>query len=227
MITSPDNTKLKQIRKLRNRRDREKLGRFVAEGEDLLAAASNSGWSPVESLVAGVDLSSELLESVSELASGTRALGVFETRWASVRGPLCVYLHGVGDPGNVGTILRSAEAFGASCVALGPGCADPFGPKSVRASMGAIFTVPVARAGVESLPGVKIALDAGGSMFLRVGITTSRDISVVLGSEREGLPREVIEKCDHVARIPIKNHSLNVAMAATVALYELSSRAHD
>ena len=95
-----------------------------------------------------------LLASASGLGSGTRTLAVYEERWAPAPvGPLCVYLHGVHDPGNVGTILRSAQAFGASCVALGPGTADPFSPKAVRASMGAVFAVPLARGRGARAPG--------------------------------------------------------------------------
>ena len=74
-------------------------------------------------------------------------IAIYEQRWSAPVGPLCVYLHGVGDPGNVGTVMRAAQAFGASCVALGPRCADPHGPKAVRASMGAIFSVALARVG--------------------------------------------------------------------------------
>ncbi len=237
-ITSPHNDKLKEIRRLNaRRRDREHFGRFVAEGEDLLDAADAAGWSPIDRLVAmdsgldGVEVMPELLAGVSELGSGTRALGVFELKWAPAPvGPLCVYLHGVGDPGNVGTILRSAEAFGASCVALGPGTADPFSPKAVRASMGAIFTVPVVRCGVNELPGVKVALDISGLDELRTSmgairpLTSEVGVSALIGAEREGLPSEVLEAADHVVRIPIQNHSLNAAMAATVALYELTRR---
>ncbi|HEV7176960.1 MAG TPA: TrmH family RNA methyltransferase, partial [Solirubrobacteraceae bacterium] len=153
-ITSQHNAKLKEIRKLsQRRRSRDRAARFVAEGEDLLAAADAAGWEPVERYCAagsglpGVEVEPELLASASGLGSGTRALAVYEERWAAAPvGPLCVYLHGVGDPGNVGAVLRSAQAFGAASVAFGPGTADPFGPKAVRASMGAVFAVPLARA---------------------------------------------------------------------------------
>src|SRR4051812_11278393 len=165
MITSHTNPLLKDIRRLQTRRER---GRFVAEGEDLLAAAQRAGWPPVHVLRAGVDVSEEALAKVSTLGSGTRALGVFEERWAAPAGPLCVALWGVKDPGNVGTVLRGALAFGAASVALGPGTADPFSPKAVRASMGAVFGMPVARVeAVEELPGVRIALDARGGDVLR------------------------------------------------------------
>jgi TrmH family RNA methyltransferase len=241
-ITSPHNEKLKEIRKLRQRRRaRQRAGRFVAEGEDLLAAADAAGWVSLERYCAegtgleGVEVSAELLSSVSGLGSGTRALAVYEERWAPAAvGPLCVYLHGVGDPGNVGAVLRSAEAFGASCVALGPGCADPFGPRSVRASMGAVFAVPVARitAGIQELPGETIAmvprggteLSAFGSEGLNQGRTVRSDTTIMVGSEREGLPDDLIAQADNVAQIPILSHSLNAAMAATIALYELTRR---
>ncbi|HEX8086850.1 MAG TPA: RNA methyltransferase [Solirubrobacteraceae bacterium] len=131
-------------------------------------------------------------------------------------GPLCVALWGVGDPGNVGTILRSALAFGASSVAIGPDTADPFGPKAVRASMGAVFEVPVARFDkVAALPAPRVALVAREGDTLGPGAAT-----FVVGAERDGLPREVVEACDRVAHIPIRSESLNAAMAATVALYE-------
>jgi TrmH family RNA methyltransferase len=125
----------------------------------------------------------------------------------------------VNDPGNVGTVLRSALAFGAGSVALGPGTADPFGPKAVRASMGAVFAVPVARVGaVEDLPGRTVALVARAGRPLRD--TEVEEVTLVVGSEREGLPAEVVAGCDQVAHIPIRSESLNAAMAATIGLYE-------
>jgi RNA methyltransferase, TrmH family len=230
-ITSTHNEKLKGIRKLtRSRRERERGGRFVAEGEDLLAAADAAGWGPLErycaagSGLAGTEVESALLASASALGSGTRALAVYAERWAErASGPLCVYLHGVRDPGNVGAVLRSAQAFGAASVALGGGSADPFGPKAVRASMGAVFAVPLARvqdpSGVAALPGRTVALvaDDRGRPLRELALD---DVTLMVGAERDGLPEEVVAAADEVARIPIVSHSLNAAMAATVALYE-------
>lgn len=254
-ITSPHNERLKEIRKLARRRDRALSGRFVAEGEDLLAAADAAGWPAVERYCAagsglgGVEVEPELLTAVSQLGSGTRALAVYEQRWADApAGPLCVALHGIADPGNVGTVLRSALAFGAGSVALGPGCADPYGPKAVRASMGALFAVPLARyASVEQLPGTTVALDAhaqepiaalaaksgraaaagglpGGAPAAGDGAPASggRPLTLLVGAERAGLPNDVLAACDRVVRIPIASESLNAAMAATVALYEVT-----
>ena len=229
MITSHHNEQLKEIRKLNQRRRwRERSGRFVAEGEDLLAAADAAGWQPVQRFCAagsglpGIEVEPRVLASASELGSGTRALAVYQERWAAGPvGPLCVYLHGVHDPGNVGTILRSADAFGAASVAIGAGTADPFGPKAVRASMGAVFSVPLAQVtDAAELPGPTVALVADRG--LRLDQLSLTAVTLLIGSERDGLPDEVVRAADHVAQIPIANHSLNAAMAATVALYEAS-----
>ena len=208
IITSTHNDKLKEIRKLARRRERDARGRFVAEGEDLVEAARRAGWAPAYLLCAagsgleGEEVEQALLDSVSGLGSGARTIGVYEARWGAPAGPLYVYLHGVADPGNIGTILRSALAFGAGSVVLGPGCADPFGPKAVRASMGAIFDVPVARAGsVGDLPGQRIALVAGTGAPLRG--PAEGEATIVVGAERGGLPADVLAACDRIARIPI------------------------
>jgi RNA methyltransferase, TrmH family len=218
VIKSSHNQRVKDIRRLLRRRD----GRFVAEGEDLLDAAEAAGWPALDRLVAGVDVEEEVLARVSGLASGTRALAVYEERWLEApAGPLCVALWGVRDPGNVGTVLRSAHAFGADSVAIGPGTADPYGPKAVRASMGAIFAVGVARVSeVAALPGPAVALDAGAEAPLR-GVGGETIGTLVVGAEREGLSPAVVAACERAARIPIAaGDSLNAAMAATVALYE-------
>jgi RNA methyltransferase, TrmH family len=236
-ITSHHNQKLKEIRKLRTRRRwRDRSGLFVAEGEDLLSVADAHGWTAIERYAAvgsglpGVSVDASVLASASGLGSGTRTLAVYEERWAPAAvGPLCVYLHGVHDPGNVGAILRSAAAFGASCVAVGRGTADPFSPKAVRASMGAVFAVALARAEVSELPGTTIALVAGeGEVLWRLchtyDDTSAKVLTLMVGAERDGLPDEVIAGADHQAHIPIQTDSLNAAMAATIALYEITRR---
>ena len=212
VITSADNDKLKTIRKLQQKRWRNKLGLFTAEGEDLV------GPNPVFLLRAGENVEPDLLDAVSTLGSGTRVIGVYEQKWAEPEGDLLVYLHRVEDPGNVGAIIRSAHALADATVVLGPSCADPYSPKAVRASMGSIFTHPPARAMLDALDGHKIALDANAQAELRdVGVT--RPVVLVLGSERGELPQGL-----QSVRIPVHADSLNVAMAASVALYEVANR---
>ena len=234
-IASHQNPKLKALRRLQTKRGRASSGRFLAEGEDLLRAAEVASRPVLEgyrlegSEVGGkdfFDVERSALGDVSMLGSGTRVITVYEQSWSRPVGPLCVYLHGVGDPGNVGTVLRSALAFGASCVALGPRCADPHSPKAVRASMGAIFSVALARVSTPAeLPGRKIALSADAPELLEGWRETAQEeVSLIVGAEREGLPADVLAQCDSHARIPIATESLNAAMAATVALYEMTRR---
>src|SRR3954471_19997206 len=204
-IPSPQSEALKRARKLAGRRWRDKLGEFVAEGEDLVEAAAAAGWQPNALYVAagsglnGVEVAPHVLATVSQLGSSTRALGVYRQRWAQAAGPHCVALWGVGDPGNVGTVLRSALAFGADSVVLGPGSADPFGHKAVRASMGALFSMPVARVReVAELPGRRVALMAREGLPLHP-LAVEGDVTLVVDAERDGLPAAVVAACDDVA----------------------------
>jgi RNA methyltransferase, TrmH family len=221
MISSADNDKLKTIRKLQQKRWRVKLGLFAAEGEDLVEAAEAAGWRAEFVLRAGQDVEAELLAGVSALGSGSRVIGVYRQRFGEPGGDVSVYLNGVEDPGNVGTIMRSAHALADGPVILGPGCADPFAPKAVRASMGSLFARPPARADDPAgLPGTLVPLDA------RAGSTLSEaplepPLVLCLGAERAGLPDELTGAA---VRIPVATDSLNVAMAATVALYEVARR---
>ena len=127
----------------------------------------------------------------------------------------------VTDPGNVGTLLRTADAFGAS-VSLSPECADPLGPRALRASAGAIFRVPLVD--WDDTPGRCVALVAHGGAPL-TGVALEPPMTILLGSEREGLPEALVTQC-HKATIPLPGEaeSLNVAAAGAIALYELSRR---
>jgi TrmH family RNA methyltransferase len=218
MITSKDNRQIKTIRKLLAKR---REGLFVAEGEDLIEAATAHGWEPQILLRAGVDVEPELLPS--SLGSGTRVVGVYAERWSDPAGAeLSVYLHGVHDPGNVGTIIRSAHALADGPVILGPDCADPYSPKAVRASMGSVFARPPARAAFGELKGTTIALERGAGRPL-AEVDAQPPVTLCLGAERAGLPDDIRAAATTLAHIPLRADgpdSLNVAMAATVALYE-------
>jgi TrmH family RNA methyltransferase len=228
VITSRDNPRLKLVRKLASRRQRNKLGLFACEGEDLVEAALEAGWeldfalvdaarAPASGLPRAEQVASHLIAEVSTLGHAPRVIGVFRARRPPERElpELGLELWRVGDPGNVGTLTRACDAFGAY-LGLSPGCADPFGPKALRASTGSIFRVPLGpfgrRGGVALL-----AHDAPPLSTLDPSLSW-----FVLGSEREGLPEEVVAACAASATIPLagRAESLNVAMAGTIALYE-------
>jgi RNA methyltransferase, TrmH family len=219
MIESPQNEKLKLVRRLRDRRRREREGLFATEGEDLLEAGLAAGAQPrlllsaAGSGLGGEEVEPQLLASVSSLGSGTRAIAVWPLPEPAALEAPCVYLHGVGDPGNVGAIVRTAHALLSARVALGPDCADAFSPKATRASMGSVFALPPLPAAVERTPAPRAALVAHGLDGL-AGIAT-----ICLGAEREGLPEAVLALCEERVTIPMRPgaESLNVAAAAAIA----------
>jgi RNA methyltransferase, TrmH family len=224
MIGSKDNAKLKLVRALQRKKERDETGLFACEGEDLCDAALVAGIEPVELLVAGENVEPHLLAAVSTLPHPARAIGVFRsTDLPRGSRDACLALWRLADPGNVGTLIRSADAFGAS-VALSEGCADPLGQKALRASAGAIFRVPLI--GWGELSGRRVALDTRGETTLAEADLT-RPVTIVLGAERAGLPEDVLSACDAVASIPMPGEaeSLNVAAAGAIALYELARRA--
>jgi TrmH family RNA methyltransferase len=239
MIESPHNEKLKLVRKLRERKHREREGLFATEGEDLLEAGLAAGAEPRFVLVAagsgldGEEVEPGLLADVATLGSGTRAIGV----WPLPSGDpaqlsphtgdncACIYLHGVGDPGNVGTIIRTSDALIGSPVVLGPDCADPFSPKAVRASMGSIFSRPPLKAGLDATPEPRVAFVPHGGEKVD---TLAGAATICLGAEREGLPDEVLAMCERSVTIPLREggpDSLNVAAAAAIAAQRISSLA--
>jgi TrmH family RNA methyltransferase len=197
---------------------------FVCEGEDLVEAARAAGVEPVELLVAGENVDATQLAAVSSLGYPPRVIGVFRRgalQQTVTRRTPGLALWRVGDPGNLGTLIRSADALGGAFVALSDGCADPTGPKAARASMGALFRVPLIPFEDSQRPWIALVPRGGGEL------APIESGSYVLGSEREGLPDDVVARCDGRTTIPIAAgaESLNVAMAGTIALYEASRRA--
>jgi RNA methyltransferase, TrmH family len=202
------------VRRLHERRWRDKLGLFVCEGEDLVAAATAE---PVELLVAGGNVDPGLLAEVSTAGHPPRVIGIYrqdDLPGAEPR-PAVLALWRIGDPGNVGTLIRTADAFGAA-VALSDGCADPTSPRALRASAGAIWRVPRLPLSCD-LHHKRVGLVAKGGVSLSEADVRG-DVFFLLGAERAGLPAEVERDLD--ATIPIEAESLNVAAAGAIALYE-------
>jgi TrmH family RNA methyltransferase len=223
VITSRDNATLKLVRKLLGqRKHRDGSGLFAAEGEDLVAAAHAAGVAPVHLLVAGETVEAELLAGVSTLPHPARAIGVYRrSDLPRASRDTCLALWRLVDPGNVGTLVRTADAFGAA-IALSDGCADPLAPKALRASAGAIFRVPLVA--WAAAPGRRVALVAHGGEPLADADLTS-PLTFLLGAERAGLPPDLATDCCKVTiALPGAAESLNVAAAGAIALYEAARR---
>lgn len=178
---------------------------------------------PVELLVAGENVEPELLGEVSTLGHPPRVVGVFRHEDLP-RGTrdVTLALWRIGDPGNVGTLIRTADAFGAG-IALSDECADPLGPRALRASAGAIFRVPIV--GWDDAPSRRVALVAHGGTRLS-DVELEPPLTFLLGAEREGLPEELVARSHSAVTISLPGdaESLNVAAAGAIALYELSRR---
>jgi TrmH family RNA methyltransferase len=221
---------------LQSASQRRRLGLFACEGEDLVVAGLDAGLEPVELLVdaerpvlldrlpAATQVAPALLAELSELAHPPRAIAVFRhvdlPKLERTNAPEAgLALWRVADPGNVGTLQRSADALGRGSVCLSSGCADPTGAKALRASMGAVFRVPLGD--FDQAPGRRIGLVAHGGVPLGE-LDLSGRVCFVLGAEREGLPDEIAASCDELATIPLAPgaESLNVATAGAIALYE-------
>ena len=229
-ITSSHNEQLKEIRKLAGRRWRDKLGEFVAEGEDLLEAADAAGWhasaryAATGSGLPGVPVAPHVLADVSQLGSGTRTIGVYPQRWSAAVGPALRRAVGRQRPGQ----RRHGDPQRAGLRRV-LGRARPRQRRSLRpqgrARLDGRAVQRPGRARAHASP----SCPAGGSRSSRATATPLHELAgdgeltLVVGAEREGLPDDVLAACDDVAHIPIAHaDSLNAAMAATVALYELN-----
>jgi RNA methyltransferase, TrmH family len=255
VITSPQNQRLKELRKLHDRKHRERAKLFLAEGEDMLAEALRWGARPKSVFFdpEGLDTDSPMLRDLppevelvaargdalrasGSLGSGSRLIGVWEqNKLRPAANPnaglpafgVFLYLHEVADPGNVGAVVRAALALIPSVVLISPGTADPFSPKAVRASMGAIFGQPIGRATFDELrdrvPGSRLVALAPRAGRTLGEVALRQPLVLCLGAERLGLPEEIVSRCDEVCHIPMQANgaeSLNVAMVATLCLYE-------
>jgi len=243
-ITSRKNPLLQQVKKLlSSRKAREEAGLFVADGTKLLQEAvryypgletvilSDGVEAQVPDDVRLVRVPGDVMESISPMASPQGALFLCrlpgKERFLPRGGSLL--LDGIQDPGNLGTILRTADALDIPVVLL-EGCADPYSHKVVRASMGAVLRTPVYQSSWDQIAadcaaaGVKIAVTALSDRASDIRQAKLGDMAVVIGSEGQGVRREILETADAELIIPMNAHceSLNAAVAATIVMWEMA-----
>src|SRR5262245_31476297 len=257
-ITSLQNERVKMIRSLHMRKARRETGLFVAEGASLLVTARDAGWKPtILVFLAGsaangvardlvrwaeaagaecLEVSQVVLAKLAAKENPQTMLGVFEQAWKPLPPPgsiaadaLWVGLEGVRDPGNLGTIVRTVDAVGASGVVLIGLCVDPYSREAVRATMGSIFNVPLVRAGpqdslqwLQGWPGDIVGAHLRVSADFR-SIAWRRPTLLLMGSEGPGLTPELSATCTRLVRIPMAGRidSLNLAVATALMLYEV------
>jgi TrmH family RNA methyltransferase len=257
-ITSLQNERVKLIRSLEMRKARRETGLFVAEGASVLVTARDAGWVPkmlaflAGSAASGIgsglvawaqaagaeclEVSEAVLAKLAAKDNPQTMRGVFEQRWTPEPAPetvandaVWVALEGVRDPGNLGTIIRTADAVGAGGVMLIGTCCDPYSHEAVRASMGSIFNVPLARVGQEHFPGwaatwrgdrVGTHLDAREDFR---AVRYRLPALLVMGSEGRGLSPAIAQACSRLVKIPMAGRldSLNLAVATALMLYEM------
>ena len=220
-ITSRQNALVKRIREaIREHRDE-----IVLEGPKQVADAIARGWRTIAVLERGVDVTAEVFDSLAETRQPQGVIALFARPLASVRQILdrtetvAVALDGVQDPGNVGTIVRLAAAFDAAGVLLLPGCADPFGPKAIRSSAGAILTVPVASVTARELLDCGLPLVATAMSGASADPPPSRAV-LLFGNEGVGVSPELMARATALS-IPMSGRveSLNVASTAAILLH--------
>ncbi|MAT42851.1 MAG: rRNA methyltransferase [Anaerolineaceae bacterium] len=256
MITSLSNSKIKTIRKLKDRKARESAGLFFVEGVRIVGEALEENWQINQAIIAPelirdgysqelvqklysndvdiLEVSSQVFQSLS-LKEGPKGIAaVIQQKWADpnllLQKPgLFVALDRIQDHGNLGTIMRTADAVGVNGIYLLDESTDPFDIATIRASMGAIFNMPVIR--MTSQKFVKLVQD--NDIFL-VGtsdrgavdyqtINYPQKMVLLMGSEREGLTDSLMDACSALVYLPMigKSDSLNLAIATGVSLYEI------
>ena len=256
-VTSLANPIIKDIKALSQKKGREETGTFMAEGLKLVIDALELGWAintliyaknakdkPLVSKVAArtvaagglvLEVSEKVLSAITRRDNPQMVVGVFKTKWRSLSdirpaaNETYIALDRVRDPGNLGTIIRTADAAGASGVILVGECTDPFSLETVRATMGSVFALPVTRATPEEFLAWKkgagvsvVATHLAGAVDYRTVDYKKKPVVVLMGNEQQGLPDQLAKDADQLARIPQAGlaDSLNLAVATAVMLFE-------
>ncbi|MDP9839385.1 TrmH family RNA methyltransferase [Rhizobium panacihumi] len=256
-VTSLANPIVKDIKALSDKKTREETGTFMAEGLKLVIDALELGWKirtlvyakaakgkPLVEQVAAktvangglvLEVSEKVLSSITRRDNPQMVVGIFESRWTRLsdirpeNGQTFVALDRVRDPGNLGTIIRTADAAGASGVILVGECTDPFSLETVRATMGSIFATPLIRASVDEFlswqkhAGTElVATHLAGAVDYRTVDYSKKPVVILMGNEQSGLPENLAKSATRLVRIPQQGlaDSLNLAVATAVMLFE-------
>lgn len=256
-VTSLVNPVIKDIRALSQKKHRDETHAFIAEGLKLVIDALDLGWKirtlvyakaakgkpQVEQVAARtiakgglvLEVSEKVISTITRRDNPQMVVGVFEQRYRALKdiqpqeGETYVALDRVRDPGNLGTIIRTADAAGASGVILVGETTDPFSLETVRATMGSVFAMPIARASAEDFvkwqksAGVRVvATHLAGSVDYRTIDYRSKPVVLLMGNEQAGLPAELAREAGALARIPQvgRADSLNLAIATGIMLFE-------
>jgi TrmH family RNA methyltransferase len=257
-ITSLANPIIKDIKALSQKKSRDESRTFLAEGLKLVIDALDRGWTirtlvyakagkgkPLVEKVAArtvaagglvLEVSEKVMSSITRRDNPQMVAAVFEQRWAPLKdiqpksSETWIALDRVRDPGNLGTIIRTADAAGASGVILVGDCTDPFSMETVRATMGSMFALPLVRTTPADFLKWKKSVDArlvathlAGSVDYRTIDYRSKPVILMMGNEQSGLPDELAQAADKLARIPQVGmaDSLNLAVATGVMLFEV------
>ena len=242
-ITSRKNPLLQQVKKLlSSKKAREEAGLFAADGTKLLQEAvkyfpgldtvilSDGVEAAVPDHVRIIRVPGDVMESISPMQSPQGALFLCRLPEKKVFAPVpgMLLLDGIQDPGNIGTILRTADALDVPVVLL-EGCADPYSHKVVRSSMGAVFRIPVIQSNWEKVKnacvqaGISIGVTALSDRAKDLRQSDLKTMAVVIGSEGQGVRQEILNSADAELIIPMNPHceSLNAAVAATIVMWQM------
>lgn len=238
IYTSINNSKIKELKKLQNKKYRDETNMFLVETKHLVKEAYDSGYLDellvLEGSTFSLDvktnyISENVLKYLSLMPSPSEVIGICKKREEKLNGNKILILDDIQDPGNLGTIIRSSVAFGVSTIVISKGCVDVYSDKVIRASQGMIFKVNIIRSDIKEVVNKLKAEDykilgtkVDGGKEIK-SVSKSEKFAIIMGNEGNGVSKEILNMCDEYIYIPMNKNceSLNVGVATSIILYEL------
>lgn len=238
LITSRDNSRIKHLRKLLDKKTSMNEGLFVIEGENLVEEAIKNNLLVELYILDGVEnrfdfecnyVSSDVMNSISSLSSTSRIVGVSKYINKNKLGKRLVLLDDIQDPGNAGTIIRSAVAFGIDTIVFSKKSVSPYNDKVLRSTGGMIYNTNIVISDLESVikelkqKNIKVIGTSLKSSISLENVTKTSDYAIVLGNEGNGVSNNILDLCDEIVRIDMNEscESLNVGVSAGIILYHM------